>query len=197
MPKSATVFPQFRLYQRLGEVLCDAALISPAQVDVTLRDQQQHLEMRFGEILVLRGWLKQETADFFAEQWREALQEKPKAAIGRYLKRAGLLSAEQVDSILEEQGRTGYKFGALAVLRGWIDQQTLDFFLESLYPQHTSTAPFMQRSRPPVSKPQLKSTSKQQPAPLFIHVPADSQQHTPPDQNTKPAKRDTTIPWLD
>uniref|UniRef100_B8HM85 Uncharacterized protein n=1 Tax=Cyanothece sp. (strain PCC 7425 / ATCC 29141) TaxID=395961 RepID=B8HM85_CYAP4 len=47
----------------LGEYLVEAGLLSPAQVEMILFDQQ-HTNLRFGEIAALRGWVKQETIEF-------------------------------------------------------------------------------------------------------------------------------------
>lgn len=185
MLKSSTVVPRLLLHQRLGEVLHQADLISQAQIEVVLNDQEQHLEMRFGEILALRGWLKQETSDFFAEQWQALMRETPKTVIGRYLEQAGLLDKDQVESILEEQTRTGYKFGAIAVLHGWMRQQTLDFFLDALYPGKKSETPFMHKARP-----QLET-----PAPLFISLSENSEQAAS-DGSGKNNGHDATIPWI-
>ncbi|WP_299488558.1 hypothetical protein [Acaryochloris sp. IP29b_bin.137] len=49
--------------KRIGSYLVDAGLLSLAQVEVVLSDQDL-TEMRFGEILVSRGWLKFETVEF-------------------------------------------------------------------------------------------------------------------------------------
>lgn len=49
--------------KRIGGYLMDAGLLSPAQVDVVLSDQEL-TGMRFGEILVSRGWLKSQTIEF-------------------------------------------------------------------------------------------------------------------------------------
>ncbi len=50
--------------RRLGSYLLEAGLISKAQIEVVLNDQQNMCEMRFGEVLVARGWVKPETIDF-------------------------------------------------------------------------------------------------------------------------------------
>jgi hypothetical protein len=50
--------------RRLGSYLLEAGLISKAQIEVVLNDQQNLCEMRFGEVLVARGWIKPETIDF-------------------------------------------------------------------------------------------------------------------------------------
>ena len=49
---------------RLGSYLVEAGLITPAQVSVVLNDQQIATNMRFGEVLVARGWIKAETVEF-------------------------------------------------------------------------------------------------------------------------------------
>ncbi len=203
MSKPATLVPRLSLHQRLGELLNKAHLISPAQIEVALLDQQQNVELRFGEILALRGWLRQETADFFAEQWQMLMREPQKDALGIYLQRAWLLDEAQVTALLEEQQQTGYRLGALAVLHGWLKQQTLDFFLESLYPDKLSERPFIQRQRNhhPNRRTQGKqqsSAQNQQPAPLFIHLDDqasnDSMSNSP---QRKPEEKDGTIPWID
>lgn len=49
--------------KRIGGYLVDAGLLSLAQVEVVLSDQEL-TGMRFGEILVTRGWLKSQTIEF-------------------------------------------------------------------------------------------------------------------------------------
>jgi len=53
--------------KRLGGYLVDAGLLTPAQVDVVLNDQKS-TGMRFGEILAARGWVKQQTIEYFMEK---------------------------------------------------------------------------------------------------------------------------------
>ncbi|PZD71894.1 hypothetical protein C1752_04318 [Acaryochloris thomasi RCC1774] len=49
--------------KKIGSYLVEAALLTTAQTEVVLCDQQA-TGMRFGEILVKRGWLKEETIEF-------------------------------------------------------------------------------------------------------------------------------------
>ena len=122
----------------LGEVLQQAALISAAQVQVALQDQQQYTDLRFGEILALRRWLKQETADFFADGWPILLAQKKKYPLGYWLKAAALLDENQINLILSEQQRKIKekfiltRFGQLVISHKLLKKQTIDFFLESL-----------------------------------------------------------------
>jgi hypothetical protein len=55
--------------KRLGAYLIDAGLITPGQVDVALNDQEfMEDRMRFGDVLVARGWVKQQTLDYLIEK---------------------------------------------------------------------------------------------------------------------------------
>lgn len=53
--------------KRLGGYLVEAGLLTPAQVDVVLNDQKS-TGMRFGEILAARGWVKQQTIEYFMQK---------------------------------------------------------------------------------------------------------------------------------
>jgi hypothetical protein len=49
--------------KRLGGYLIDAGLLTPSQVDVALNDQES-TGMRFGDIIVERGWVKEQTIEY-------------------------------------------------------------------------------------------------------------------------------------
>ncbi|MGF1479363.1 MAG: hypothetical protein ACFB4I_07710 [Cyanophyceae cyanobacterium] len=138
---SATVEP-------LGEVLQQAGLVSAAQIDVALRDQLQYRDLNLGEILSLRGWLKQKTADFFVEQWALFLNTSTRYPIGFYWQQAALLTEDQVNTIVQEQQDQPIRFGVLAVMKGWLKPATRDFFLERLFSM-SSQSPFAERCLAP------------------------------------------------
>jgi hypothetical protein len=50
-------------YRPLGAYLVEAGLLTDAQVGVALADQSI-TSIRFGEIVVARGWLKEQTIEF-------------------------------------------------------------------------------------------------------------------------------------
>jgi hypothetical protein len=52
----------------IGSYLVEAGLITPAQVDVALNDQKFMDGMRFGDVLIARGWVKQQTLDFIVNR---------------------------------------------------------------------------------------------------------------------------------
>jgi hypothetical protein len=51
----------------LGAYLIEAGLLSEAQVQVILADQLA-TDMKFGEIVAVRGWVKQQTIDYLMEK---------------------------------------------------------------------------------------------------------------------------------
>jgi hypothetical protein len=132
-------------HQPLGEILQQADLVSAAQIQLVLQDQKIYTDLKIGEILALRGWVKQETSDFFASEWQRIIKQSEKKPIGYYLKQAGLLDEEQVTRILEEQKRIWMRFGALAVLQGSVKQGTIDFFLKNLSTIEETNNPWITR----------------------------------------------------
>lgn len=134
--------------QPLGEVLRQAYLVSDCQVKEALTEQSRQPEQRIGEIIAKRGWLKQSTVDFFAEQWKPLVSQKTKLSkkpLGYYLQKADLLDEAQIAAILaeQEQGKMWVRLGAAAVLKGWLNQGTIDFFVEHLYPDRAEESPFV------------------------------------------------------
>lgn len=117
----------------IGQMLQGAGLLSQNQVETILLDQTKQRHLRFGEILAQRGWLKQETSDFFAEQLPKLATKPQKQPIGYYLKSAALLNENQVSTILKEQSQFGLRFGEMAALKGWVKQETVDFFLYYIF----------------------------------------------------------------
>ncbi|NJN23375.1 MAG: hypothetical protein HC810_01870 [Acaryochloridaceae cyanobacterium RL_2_7] len=55
---------RIRQGKKLGSYLVEAGLLSPAQIEVALADQQLN-GVRLGEVLVRRGWIKEETVEYF------------------------------------------------------------------------------------------------------------------------------------
>jgi len=125
----------------LGETLKKAGLISDSQIQVALTDLEYNPSLRIGEVLTLRGWLEQQTADFFADEWQSLVEQFEKYPLGYYLVKSGLLTGEQTYLILREQKRLWIKFGSIAVIQGLITQDTLNFFLDGLFPGTSSEPP--------------------------------------------------------
>jgi hypothetical protein len=145
MPKTFTPKP-------LGLILQEAGLITPSQIEVALQDQQYY-QLPFGEILSLHGWIHQQTADFFAESWPTLFVASYLYPLGYYLKSAALLTDQQIELILEEQKKLGIRFGAIAVLKGWVNQQTVDYFLENLLADAKAASNFQSKKTSPKKSP--------------------------------------------
>ncbi len=55
------------VFPPLGTYFVEAGLLSQAQVEVVLNDQEM-TGLRFGEILVQRGWMKEATIEYFVDK---------------------------------------------------------------------------------------------------------------------------------
>ncbi len=118
--------------QPIGQILIEAGLISINQIEVALQEQK-YTDLRIGEILVLHGWIPQQTVDFFVEQWPKVHQ-LPKKPLAYYFQEAGLLDIEQINTILklQEQRYDRVRFHRLVVEEGYLKQITVDFFAMNL-----------------------------------------------------------------
>ena len=116
----------------IGSLLQQAGLISAEQLQTALKLQQQYTQMKLGEIIVLQQGLRAKTIDFFADKWDEIVTQGQLLPLGYYLRQACLLNEQQIEIILREQKQNQDKFGVLAVRKGWIEQDTINFFLANL-----------------------------------------------------------------
>lgn len=115
----------------LGVLLQDAHLISDFQIQIALIDQQAY-GMRLGDVLVLHGWLKQQTIDFFINHWNNLMKCGRDYSLENCLEDAGLLTKQQIELIRQEQTRTKRSFETIAVQKRWVKPQTIDFFQSAL-----------------------------------------------------------------
>jgi hypothetical protein len=53
--------------KRLGDYLLEAGLLTDAQIEVALADQMT-TNLRFGDILIRRGWVKEETIEYLMQK---------------------------------------------------------------------------------------------------------------------------------
>ena len=125
---------KFITFKPIGEILTEAGLITKPQLEVALRDQIYNENMLLGEILALRGWIEQDTADFFVQEWFKLANRRVDRPIGFYLNKAGLLSETDIQKILAEQRKYSLRFGDTAVQKGLLKPSTVEFFLKYLYP---------------------------------------------------------------
>lgn len=118
----------------LGEILIEAGLISASQIEFALQVQQES-NLKIGEILASHKWIKQQTADFFVEQWTDLLKQKHKKPLIHYFRMAGLLDERQIARLLREQQQRSKqtRFHRIAVELGYLKQITVDFFLANIF----------------------------------------------------------------
>jgi len=76
--------------KRLGGYLIEAGLLTTDQVDVALNDQQA-TGMRFGEVLVARGWLKEQTVEWIVNR----IAKPERQAYARWEKEQATLTQER------------------------------------------------------------------------------------------------------
>ncbi|MEM6611617.1 MAG: hypothetical protein AAF652_05065 [Cyanobacteria bacterium P01_C01_bin.72] len=129
---------KFITFKPIGTILQEADLITSPQLEVALRDQSYYEGMRLGEILALRGWIKQDTADFFVQDWFKLINRRIDHPIGFYLNKAGLLSDSDIQIILQEQHLNSLRFGDTAIKQGLLKPSTLNFFLRNLFPSQVN-----------------------------------------------------------
>ncbi len=130
-------FQQQKFHKPIGEVLQEAGLMTDNQVEEILQYQTGNRHLKFGEIAVMWRIIKQETVDFFVDIFPQLITENNKKPVGEYLKLANLLNEEQIYSILIEQHQTNLRFGEVAVQKGWLRQETIDFVLQYLKGEFT------------------------------------------------------------
>lgn len=121
--------------QPLGEILIEAGLVSLDQIEFALYEQANK-NLKIGQILAHHNWIKQETADFFVNQWPQILQSQEKKPLVYYFKLAGLLSPSQIDTVLQKQQQKSSRprrFHKLVVQLGYLEQNTVDFFLSKIF----------------------------------------------------------------
>ena len=126
----------------IGEILQQADLVSKAQIEVALLDQKRYQDLglghlKIGDVFALRGWIKQETTDFFVQRWNSLLTQEDQKPLGYYLREAALLDEQQINYLLAEQQKAQRKLrlGELAYLQGWLKLKTVDYFVENLSPK--------------------------------------------------------------
>lgn len=133
-PLSKKLDANSQSHKPLGEILVEAGLVSIHQIEIALREQKQY-NCQIGEILANHNWIKQQTADFFAEKWPGLLGKQPTRPLAFYLFAAGLLDKQQLLVLKQQQTQTKSesRLHSLAVEQGIVKQVTVDFFLRHLF----------------------------------------------------------------
>jgi len=158
------------LVKPIGEILQNAGLVNTSQIEVALHDQTYYGDMLIGEILALRGWIDQSTVDFFVTEWLNILNRKISQPLGFYLKKASLLTDKEIQMILTEQNQTCLRFGATAVLKGFVKQDTIDYFLNNLFPDQAMASSYITRNFETTPEPTEKNTISQEDITYWVRL---------------------------
>ena len=126
------------LSKPIGQLLQQAGLITGNQVEEILQYQRSNCHLRFGEIAAMWRITNQETIDFFVDIFPKLMKDNQKKTVDEYVKSAKLLNDLQIYSILVEQSQTNLRFGEVAVQKGWLRQETIDFILRYIKGEFTS-----------------------------------------------------------
>lgn len=134
MPENPNSSEKSNSRKPLGEILIEAGLISAIQLELALQNQKEE-KLKIGEILAMRGWIKQGTADFFVERWFKLLKEPTKQPLIYYFREAELLTESQIEELIVEQKSRipKVRFHRLAVEKGYLKQITVDFFMAHIF----------------------------------------------------------------
>ena len=116
-------------HELLADLLMEAGLLTETQLQ-SARAERVHCQMLLGEILIMRGWISPQAVEFLLRAPAQALpQGGGKHPIGEYFKAAGLVTEGQIVEALRLQKRKKIYFGMALVERGYVQEETLDFFL--------------------------------------------------------------------
>lgn len=115
----------------IGRVLQQAGLVSPEHIKAARSDQEKSWRP-LGEILVERGIIQKQTVDFFVNHWPKIQSGVKRAKLEQCLMDAGLITAEQWEDSVQEKEQSGLGIESIFILKGWVNETTINFFREHL-----------------------------------------------------------------
>lgn len=78
----------------------------------------------------IKIWQSTDRINFLVNYFYQLSRNRTKLTLGQYLKAANLLNDRQIIEILIEQEQVDLRFGEIAIAKGWLNYETIDFFLE-------------------------------------------------------------------
>lgn len=160
VPSSQRNTSTSRYLQPIGQLMQQAGILSSEQVQSVLQEQHQHPERLFGEIVRQQGWAKPETIAFFLRSRHISNNRLTKQQrLGDFLTEAALLSEKQLLTLLSEQTTSGLRLGEQAIGRGWLQPQTVDWFLQLMKAPTTNMATTQLHSTSQPSTTQIEPIS--------------------------------------
>ncbi|NJK61587.1 MAG: hypothetical protein HC921_01880 [Synechococcaceae cyanobacterium SM2_3_1] len=115
----------------IGRVLQQAGLVSLEQIKAARSDQEQSWRP-LGEILAETGVIQKQTVDFFVNDWPKIQSGVKRAKLEQCLLDAGLITPEQWEDSVKEKQQSGLGIESIFILKGWVNETTINFFREHL-----------------------------------------------------------------
>jgi hypothetical protein len=88
----------------------------------------------------------------------------PPKRLGTYLVDAGLLTADQIKVVLNDQQATGMRFGEIVTARGWLKEQTIEWIVQKV------VEPERHYQKPSLSEADPKSSAQTGSRPQSLQV---------------------------
>lgn len=142
---------------KIGEILREADLISEGQLQTILYDQNIYPELKFGEVLELRGWISQRTVEFFIRYFQLKNNKPLGKTLHEYLLDSELITHDDLQAISALQQLQRTSFGNAAVSRGHLSQKTLNFFLRHFFEYEAQSRKFRRVTPAQEAKTVLRS----------------------------------------
>ena len=154
----ASLFDRHPSFKPMGQYLVEAELITSEQLQEAL-DQQKTIAIPLGQILSIKGWVKQGTLEFLmdrviAPERQAQFQEPPAkpvkaesegqtslskrlaaghfAHLGEFLIDAELITEHQLETALIEQKTTTLPIGQILSGKGFMKQQTIEYLMDKV-----------------------------------------------------------------
>ncbi len=110
--------------------------------------------------------------------------------LGSYLVDAGLLTADQINVVLNDQQATGMRFGEIVVARGWVKEQTIEWIVAKVVePERKAVEPPSNGNRRGNSQPATFAARSVQPASASSAAPVAPQSPQRPAIHVSPAAK--------
>lgn len=103
--------------------------------------------------------------------------------LGSYLLEAGLLTADQITVVLNDQQATGMRFGDIVVARGWLKEQTIEWIVTKVVEPERQ----INQRRQPVPQPQTNPPRPVEAVPTPLAF--DTQSKKPPMRRDLPISK--------
>ena len=108
--------------------LTKAGLVSEEQMEMAIAYLNKYRDLSLERVIFLRGWLSQETLEFFGKGLPKLIERGEKIPLVKILELASILNGEQINKLVKYQEERGKKVSSSLIEMGYIKESTLNFF---------------------------------------------------------------------